>query len=421
MKLSSRITYYFIVIVFLSLAIGFSIFYISIERVTNRSAIRKMEHLNEYIIQQLKTQPIDSLEKKHPTVSISVLPEKFDTLVDEVIEEKEAVWNDELQSYGYNIKVIHYPFVDDVHYQITNEDYLIKIEKAYWLSVLMVVAWIFVFILITIIFFGEMIARNLYMPFYSLLAQMKGFDVRKGEQIQIMDTHTTELDELNQLFRQMADKSIQQYQLLKEFTENLSHELQTPLAHLKGKIELLLDTDLNEEQMKALSVMYDELNRMSSLNRSLVLLMSLEDHETSSERVLFSTALKETIAQYEDIIEMSGRTLEVSIKDNVYITINPMLLQIVLSNLISNASRHNIENGSIHITLTDHFFEIKNTGAPNELTNETIFNRFKKGTSDSGSLGIGLALVKKIVDVYGYKITYKAEHNFHTFILDIKH
>lgn len=421
MKLSSRITYYFIVIVFLSLAIGFSIFYISIERVTNRSAIRKMEHLNEYIILQLKTQPIDSLEKKHPTVSISVLPEKFDTLVDEVIEEKEAVWNDELQSYGYNIKVIHYPFVDNVHYQITNEDYLIKIEKEYWLSVLMVVAWIFVFILITIIFFGEMIARNLYMPFYSLLAQMKGFDVRKGEQIQIMDTHTTELDELNQLFRQMADKSIQQYQLLKEFTENLSHELQTPLAHLKGKIELLLDTDLSEEQMKALSVMYDELNRMSSLNRSLVLLMSLEDHETSSERVLFSTALKETIAQYEDIIEMGGRTLEVSIKDNVYITINPMLLQIVLSNLISNASRHNIENGSIHITLTDNFFEIKNTGVPNELTNETIFNRFKKGTSDSGSLGIGLALVKKIVDVYGYKITYKAEHNFHTFILDIKH
>lgn len=421
MKLSSRITYYFIVIVFLSLAIGFSIFYISIERVTNRSAIRKMEHLNEYIILQLKTQPIDSLEKKHPTVSISVLPEKFDTLVDEVIEEKEAVWNDELQSYAYNIKVIHYPFVDNVHYQITNEDYLIKIEKAYWLSVLMVVAWIFVFILITIIFFGEMIARNLYMPFYSLLAQMKGFDVRKGEQIQIMNTHTTELDELNQLFRQMADKSIQQYQLLKEFTENLSHELQTPLAHLKGKIELLLDTNLNEEQMKALSVMYDELNRMSSLNRSLVLLMSLEDHETSSERVLFSTALKETIAQYEDIIEMSGRTLEVSIKDNVYITINPMLLQIVLSNLISNASRHNIENGTIHITLTDNFFEIKNTGVPNELTNETIFNRFKKGTSDSGSLGIGLALVKKIVDVYGYKITYKAENNFHTFILDIKH
>src|SRR5690606_8153588 len=412
MKLSSRITYYFIVIVFLSLAIGFSIFYISIERVTNRSAIRKMEHLNEYIIRQLKTQPIDSLEKKHPTVSISVLPEKFDTLVDEVIEEKEAVWSDELQSYGYNIKVIHYPFVDNVHYQITNEDFLIKIEKSYWLSVLMVVAWIFVFILITIIFFGEMIARNLYMPFYSLLAQMKSFDVRKGEQIQIMNTHTTELDELNQLFRQMADKSIQQYQLLKEFTENLSHELQTPLAHVKGKMEVLLDTNLNEEQMKALSVMYDELNRMSSLNRSLVLLMSLEDHETSSERVLFSTALKETIAQYEDIIEMSGRTLEVSIKDNVYITINPMLLQIVLSNLISNASRHNIENGSIHITLTDNFYEIKNTGVPNELTNETNFNRFKKCTSDSGSLAIGLALVKKIVDVYVYKITYEAENNF---------
>lgn len=419
MKLSSRITYYLIVIVFLSLAIGFSIFYISIERVTNRSAIRKMEHLSEYIVQQLKTQSIDSLERKHPTVKIKILSKKYDNLVDEVVEEREEVWNSELQSYGYYIKVINYPFVNNVHYQITTEDYIVKIEREYWLSVLMVVAWIFVFMLITIVFFGEMIARNLYMPFYSLLEQMKKFDVRKGEQIQVINTNTTELDELNKLFTQMADKSIQQYKLLKEFTENLSHELQTPLANLKGKIELLLNTDLNQEQMQTLSVMYDELNRMSTLNRSLVLLMSLEDHEVAPQQVNFSEALKETILQYEDIIEMGGKTLNVSIQDNIYISINPMLLQIVLSNLINNASRHNIENGIVEITLTSTFLEIKNTGNPSNLTNENIFNRFKKGTSGSSSLGIGLALVKKIVDVYGYKITYKTQNNLHIFILDI--
>lgn len=419
MKLSSRITYYLIVIVFLSLAIGFSIFYISIERVTNRSAIRKMEHLSEYIVQQLKIQSIDSLEKKHPTVKIKILSKEYDNLVDEVVEEREEVWNSELQSYGYYIKVINYPFVNNVHYKITTEDYIVKIKREYWLSVLMVVAWIFVFMLITIVFFGEMIARNLYMPFYSLLKQMKKFDVRKGEQIQVINTNTTELDELNKLFTQMADKSIQQYKLLKEFTENLSHELQTPLANLKGKIELLLNTDLNQEQMQTLSVMYDELNRMSTLNRSLVLLMSLEDHEVAAQQVNFSEALKETILQYEDIIEMGGKTLNVSISDNIYISINPMLLQIVLSNLINNASRHNIENGIVEITLTSTFLEIKNTGNPSNLTNENIFNRFKKGTSGSSSLGIGLALVKKIVDVYGYKITYKTQNNLHIFILDI--
>ena len=419
MKLSSRITYYLIVIVFLSLAIGFSIFYISIERVTNRSAIRKMEHLSEYIVQQLKTQSIDSLERKHPTVKIKILSKKYDNLVDEVVEEREEVWNSELQSYGYYIKVINYPFVNNVHYQITTEDYIVKIEREYWLSVLMVVAWIFVFMLITIVFFGEMIARNLYMPFYSLLEQMKKFDVRKGEQIQVINTNTTELDELNKLFTQMADKSIQQYKLLKEFTENLSHELQTPLANLKGKIELLLNTDLNQEQMQTLSVMYDELNRMSTLNRSLVLLMSLEDHEVAPQQVNFSEALKETILQYEDIIEMGGKTLNVSIQDNIYISINPMLLQIVLSYLINNASSHNIENGIVEITLTSTFLEIKNTGNPSNLTNENIFNRFKKGTSGSSSLGIGLAMVKKIVDVYGYKITYKTQNNLHIFILDI--
>ena len=147
--------------------------------------------------------------------------------------------------------------------------------------------------------------------------------------------------------------------------------------------------------------------------------MSLEDHEVSPEKVNLSEALKETILQYEDIIEMGGKTLNVYIQDNIYININPMLLQIVLSNLINNASRHNIEKGSIEIALTNNFLEIRNTGNSNNLTNETIFNRFKKGTSGSSSLGIGLALVKKIVEVYGYKIIYKKQTNFHIFILDI--
>lgn len=416
-KLSSRITFYFIVIVSLSLTIGFFIFYIAVDRVTNQSAIEKMLQLNDYVAAQISNHSSADMEKQYPALKITELSPKLNHLQQQVVKEEKAVWIDDIHSYAYRIRVLTYHIVDGKHYQIVNNYHIVKIENKFWWSLIMVIAWIFVFVLIIIIFFGELISRNLYIPFHNILEQMKRFDVRKGVKIEPTATSIAELDELNHLIKNMADQSVDQYHLLKEFNENLSHELQTPLAHARGKIELLMDTELSEYQMQTLSVMYDELNRMTSLNKSLVILMGLEHYEKTDQTVNFSKVCKKLVRQFEDVIEMSGYRLELDIKDDVYIHINDTLLKIVLSNLISNAKRHNIPKGFIRIELCENFFRITNSGLPNELDEESVFKRFKKGARYANSLGIGLALVKKIVDIYGHRIIYKQSEDLHLFTI----
>ncbi|QTV06281.1 sensor histidine kinase [Faecalibacter bovis] len=419
MRLSEKLTKYFTIIVFFSMAFGFVIFFFAIERATTQSAIGKLENLNKIVENKLQTQSIEQIVKSHPHVKISVLSDQDINLIDEVIKEGNYEWNDKLQTMVNHVSVITYPFVGKTHYAIQSQISLTIIDNEFFVGIIMVVAWIFVFVIITIIFFGELITRKLYTPFYHLLDEMKRFDVRENYQLQLMDTNISELNDLNQLFVKTSSQTVEHYEALKEFTQNLSHELQTPIANIKGKIELMLNSDLTEDQMFSLSKMYDELNKVSTINRSLVLLMSLDHHEVTDEKINLSELIEEIISDQDDMIAMNGVTVTLNIEANVYAKLNPLLAQIVFSNLISNANRHNIPNGKISIVLNRNLFKISNTGNEQEFTNETIFQRFKKGKHNSESIGIGLALVKKILNLYNFEVEYQFHQDLHIFSIDL--
>lgn len=419
MRLSEKITKYFTVIVFFSMTFGFIIFFFAIERATTQSAIGKLENLNKIVEKKLLTQSIEQITEEHPYVKISILDESQKNLVDEVIREGNYEWNNMLQSNVNYVSVTTYPFIGNKHYSIRSQFSLTIIDNDFFVGIVMVVAWIFVFVIITIIFFGELITKNLYTPFYHLIDEMKRFDVREKHQLKLIKSDITELNQLNDLFVKSSSQSIQHYEALKEFTQNLSHELQTPIANIKGKIELMLNSELTEEQMFSLSKMYDELNKVSAINRSLVLLMSLDHHEITNEKINVSDLLKDIIADHEDLILMNGVELTLDIEANIFMNLNPLLAQIVFSNLISNANRHNIKNGKISIILNQNTFIISNTGRDQEFTNETIFQRFKKGKYNSESIGIGLALVKKTLTLYQYEIEYKFHQDVHSFSIDL--
>lgn len=415
MRLSHQITQYFTLVVFVSLSIGFFIFFFAVERATTQSAIGKLEHLNQFVEIKLKSQTIEQIERSHPYVKIKKLSDQEIDLVDEVVREGNYVWNEMLQTMVNQVSVTTYPFVGQNHYEIQSQISLTIIDNEYFVGIIMVVAWVFVFIIITIIFFGELITRKLYTPFFHLLDQMKRFDVRENQQLQLIQSNITELDQLNALFLKTSTQSVAHYEALKEFTQNLSHELQTPMANIKGKIELMLNSDLSQEQMLALSAMYDDLNKISAINRSLILLMSLEHHEISDEKINVSALVHEILLQQEDLIEMNGVKVTCDLNSDVYISLNSLLAHVVFSNLISNANRHNIENGKIEISLNQAEFIIRNTGLEQEFSNETIFLRFKKSKHKSESIGIGLALVKKILNIYGFEILYTFRQNWHEF------
>ncbi|MGU9938182.1 sensor histidine kinase [Empedobacter brevis] len=420
MRLSQKITQYLIVVVFCSMVFGFFIFYFAIERATNQSAVGKLENLNKIIEKKLQNKPISDLEDQHPHVKIKILDGRYDSLTKEVIRNGDYEWDDKLQTMVNHLTVTTYPFVNGVHYQIESQLSLTIIDDKFFVGILMVIAWIFVFVIISIIFFGELISRKLYTPFYYLIDRMKRFDLKENQKIKIVHSDIHELNQLNDLFLKTSQQSIEHYNALKEFSQNLSHELQTPMANMKAKIELMLNEELSETQMQSLSGMYDDINKVSAINRSLILLMSLEYHEVTIDKINLTDLIKEMISEQEDLMLMNGVELTLNLVEDVEIKMNTLLAHIVFNNLISNANRHNCQNGKIVIELTKTKFIIRNTGYEQEFTNETIFQRFNKSKYNKESIGLGLALVKKILNVYNFEIKYKYKSNWHQFTIDLK-
>lgn len=394
---------------------GFVVFFFAIERATIQSGIGKLENLNHKIEEKLKTESVDQLMTQHPHVKITRLSDKDKALLGEVIREGNYEWNEMLQTMVNHVSVTTYPFVDEIHYEIRSQLSLTIIDDEYFVGIIMVIAWVFIFVIITIIFCSELITRKIYTSFYHLLGQMKNFDVREHQEVKLIESDINELNQLNELFLKTSTQSVAHYEALKEFTQNLSHELQTPIANIKGKIELMLSSDLSEAQMFSLSKMYDDLNKVSSINRSLVLLMSLEHHLVKSELINMSELVGEIISDQEDLIIMNGVELTTKIATDIFVSVDKLLVNVLLSNLISNANRHNIPNGKIDVVLNSNQLIIRNTGREQEFTNETIFMRFKKGKYNAESIGIGLALVKKICMVYHFDISYQFHQNWHQF------
>ncbi|ASW75863.1 hypothetical protein IQ37_11785 [Chryseobacterium piperi] len=415
MNLSFRFARAFTILVFFVLTIGFTILYFAFERATMRSAILKLEDLNEYVTHKLEQDSTyDYLTFHHRQTQVKLLPANSKNAKEKIIEEK-YIWNKSIQSYINKITVVTYPVIHQKKYAITSVRYITIIENHFLISLIMVVAWIMVFLIILTIIVSVLVSKKILEPFYHAMDEIKKFRLKDNRPMNLMETQTEEFKSLNGFLIKMSESSKKDYHLLEELSENTSHELQTPLASIKGKIELLMDSELSENQLTTLSSMNDELDRLSSINQSLILLAKLDHFEKSdSHLVNFSELLKERIYYFEDLFEIQNLTVTKDIQEDVYLNFDKNLATIVINNLINNSKRHNIDHGKISVILTDQYFQISNTGNPPSIPTEELFKRFKRGNPNQNSIGIGLALVKKILEIYNTEISYHFENNQHT-------
>ncbi|BAP33423.1 histidine kinase [Chryseobacterium sp. StRB126] len=419
MNLSFRFARAFTILVFFVLITGFAILYFAFERATMRSAILKLEDLNAYVANKLEQNPnYDYLTAHHRQTQVKILPFTSQVTKEKIIEEK-YIWNKSIQSYINKITVVTYPVIHQKKYAIKSVRYITIIENDFLISLIMVVAWIMVFLIILTIIVSVLVSKKILEPFYRAMDEIKKFRLKDSRPMNLMETQTEEFKSLNTFLIKMSESSKKDYHLLEELSENTSHELQTPLASIKGKIELLIDSELSENQLITLSSMNDELDRLSSINQSLILLAKLDHFEkTDSQLINFSELLKARLQYFEDLFEIQNLTLIQEIQEEVFLNFDTNLASIVINNLINNSKRHNIDHGKISVVLTETYLQISNTGNPPTVSTEELFKRFKRGNPNQNSIGIGLALVKKILEIYNAEISYHFENNLHITRID---
>ena len=201
----------------------------------------------------------------------------------------------------------------------------------------------------------------------------------------------------------------------KQYAEDLSHELLTPIAVLNSKIELLLQSpNLGEEEMVLVDGMMQTLNRLSRTNRGLILLSKI-DHGLflDSVEVSLTELLRSTLDNFEDQIRQRKLKVRMDVDENVILVTNRNLIEILVSNLMKNAVVHNLEGGDLKIALHQEYLRIENSGRESENVPDELFTRFVSESTSKGSVGLGLSIVKKICVSLEYTLSYVQANNKH--------
>ncbi|HEY5407844.1 MAG TPA: HAMP domain-containing sensor histidine kinase [Ginsengibacter sp.] len=270
-------------------------------------------------------------------------------------------------------------------------------------------------LLATLSIINRFVLSKLWKPFNSTLQQIKQFNVTGKNDVRLEPTDINEFAELNTAVNIMTKKASQDYHEIKSFTENASHEIQTPLAIIRSKLELLSQSEnLKEEQMNAIQSISETTNRLSKLNQSLILLTKIDNRQFGkTEQVDMSILLQHHLSNYEELFLAKEISVIKNIDAYIMLTINETLAETLIINLLSNAIKHNVKKGAIKIELNKDELSISNTGNAPANDPTVYFERFRKGSDSSESLGLGLSIVKKICEAYNFSVSYNYKEMLH--------
>lgn len=293
---------------------------------------------------------------------------------------------------------------------------LVEMEGMVWSISLMFLLVISVF-LIGILYVSKRTSKKIWEPFYDTIMQIRSFEIDKDKLPQFMPTDIEEFDSLNRSIERLIEKNMAIYKNQKEFIENAAHELQTPLALFQSKIDTIIQTEgLSKEQSVLLNALNNDVSRLNRLNKNLLLLSKIEN-ETYFERLLYS--INDYINKNFDFFEeqAEGKQIQISkdFKHRMQIETNSFLVEIMINNLFLNAIRHNKKLGIIIISIENNTLTFSNTGTPDALPGDKLFNRFSKSDPSAKGNGLGLAIVKKIAELNSWTIAYSFENNLHNF------
>lgn len=262
------------------------------------------------------------------------------------------------------------------------------------------------------------ISRKLWIPFDKTLDKIETFSLENGSIPMLPTSDVTEFNRLNASLHRLMCNSIDSYKAQKEFTENASHELQTPLAVFQSKLDLLLQQqELTERQAEIIQDLYQMISRLSRLNRNLLLLAKIENAQFAKTEDI---SLNKFIADILPFLESISNGLHI-VKDfqrQITIKANRSLLESMLNNLVVNAVRHNCADGCIILSVSENRLTVSNTSDEPALDATHVFNRFYRPAQNKQGNGLGLAIVKAVCDYHGWTVTYTYSNRKHNFIVN---
>ena len=309
-------------------------------------------------------------------------------------------------------------------FKVNNNNYQIKIWRStlefdeLFDGIFYFLSFILFFLFLISMFINFWVSKTLWRPFYKTVSSLNSFRASDNKTPHFSKTSVVEFSDLNTSLSTMMGKMIIDYNSQKKFTENASHEIQTPLAVIKSKIDLLIQSqNLGENEMKLIITIDDACSKLARLNKSLLLLTKIENRQFNEiEKVSFGETINNSLLFFQEHIEDNRLEVIKNIEADFCIQMNPDLCLILVNNLIHNAIKYNNKDGKIEIFIEKDKITIANTGQDKPI-DDNLFERFQKNSTSSQSLGLGLSIAKEIIEMNGLLLNYNYTFNRHLFTI----
>ncbi len=416
-KLINKTLFYFISIAILLLVISAPLFYYMMERlyledVNESILIRK----DEFKLNHLPTLTFNDIANFNRfNRDVQILGDTISPIQDQI--SLQYFW-DKVPNESEPYQVLYTRiYIQNEHYwlmvrmNLVESEDLIKTLTGLYLTIL--------FILLVVLFLIiSVVSKKLWSPFYDTLEKIDDFNLEQSLFPQFSKTKTEEFKQLNSGLEKLIKQNLDAYKTQKEFTENASHELQTPLAVFRSKLDVLLqEPGLTENQATIISSLYDACSRLARINKNLLLLSKIENqYFTEKTEVNVVKLLQESIPYFNEQAQAKNLKIVPDIAHSeLVILANKGLIEILINNLLLNAIRHNYQNGKVQIEIKLNQLIISNTGSPDPLDLNKLFKRFSKTSENAHSSGLGLAIIYEICEMHGWKVNYQFLDRSHTF------
>lgn len=425
MRLANQTLKYLSISVLVVIALWSTVFYLFMLEVIHDNIDEELENQKRLIIQELSSNPTVA-----PDLEFGINNYKVRQISEEQALKMQNVYKDTMLYMQDDddpepelepVRMLTTAFEHQGHYyelsiinSMIEESDLIK-------NLFYSVVILFVLLVISIVSINKVVIERLWGPLYTFLDQLTRFRLGKTKEKPTMDTQIQEFKDLQLAVTTLIRHNEESYEQQKQFIGNASHELQTPLAIMINKLEIMAETEgLSQEQSETVAAVLATAERLVRLNKSLLLLSKIENKQfLHNEDLSFNTLVLNIVAEFEAIAEFKQVKINVVQEDQLSVQMDGALANIVVSNLLRNALFHNKLGGEVSIHITNKGLTVSNTSAYAALDANLVFSRFYRSDASSKGTGLGLAIVQAICHLYGFVIVYHYENNQHSFQLNM--
>ncbi|WP_312076871.1 HAMP domain-containing sensor histidine kinase [Chryseobacterium sp.] len=425
--LLSKTTKPFIIYVLIILVISIPVYYFAVDTIWEHELDEHNTTVAEKTAFEFNHQKLSDAElekslvlwnKIQPETNIEKLPKYSDKKDQYYTTERKTLFgqDNDIERYRVLKKIV---FINNQPFLFTIETNIEESRETI-AAIATITVFFFLIIVLGLLFLNRKLSQTIWKPFRNNLEKLKSFNLNHQTKIDFEKTDIKEFEELSQSHRKLIDHTVSVFKTQKEFTENASHELQTPLAIIQHKLDILLqDENLTEKQYQIAEDINKALTRSSRINKSLLLLAKIENHQfEAAENLSLNKILEQSLKVFEEHFSLKNIEVKTNLQ-TVNVKGNLSLVETLINNLFVNAIRHSDDNGNVSIDLNEKSLVFANSGNL-KLNTEILFKRFSKSSTETHGSGLGLSIIKEICSFHGWNVEYNFQNNFHIFRINFQ-